>query len=1042
MINFEAFLKDSNRLSERVDSYSRGLNGQSEELNGLITRLESLFEMIARSDNLIKIVRDYSAGFKEDILTFKNDLIEQDQNVRFMTARLNAVSDQLGNMNVIFQEVLQDSDRFLVSAQNLAYLAKNTEIRAYQARADGRGLSVIARETLVLARKAQVPFRELSQRLGNLKETAQPVVQELEEVRKMSSRAENILMRTFESLQMVDENLSILQKIMNQVENNQAAYNQLQKTISGDIAVLNERLIETLQIIEDLLLRSSEIRSLAHILRNLSQSAHLNFAQEMQLRFLTDKCQKILAGFPAGREAPLFSDSIQKSIAEIVKRINELGGVLTEMARYDTNLDTGMTNIAELKAQVENFDRDRRKVFQRLNAISSRLAGECAKMEQLHNQAQKVLSRIKTLTVFARIEEGRCPVQHRPVIAPVVAEFFQLAQETERALENIGPRVTRLLSILQELKRNTELEREKALKVLDYGKIKLYFHDIVRVAREEITLAAAITQQSDRLTAGNPALYRHWQNFEDALKRVLRFQAAFGEMIKSPINAPVAVGVPVKITTLLTGDPMTLCPDLRTDSISHYILMNISNGLFEFGMEADPLPALCEEYEISPNSTQYTFRLRDGLKFANGQKLKIEDVKEGLLRGLTGPNAHLFEMIRGSREARAGKNLEAVAVRIVNNRTMQIELEYPFLPMLANLATNVADPYLPGDLPVGLGPFQITDWQRGTEVQLAANQHYFEGRPAVDEVRFKIIDDDAVAYEQFQKGALDIYKPGAISLARAREEFPRQLQALPELSVHFLAVNCRRPPFDNKHVRRALAYAIDTQRLAEDCLSGNAIPARGIFPPTIKAFNPRSSGYPFSISQARAELAEAGFPGGLPDVYPLEVSEARASIRLAEFIKQSLAEIGIRVEIMPQPWSVVIDRSYRGQHTLTISGWISDNGDPDNLLYPLFHSRSFGPTGNTFFYAESRVDEELDNARRIRNANQRLAAYRRIEEHVMADAPGVFLYHSLQYFLIQDWIKGFNLHPLGLIRFKYVNRSTFRPGAMSAAASSLVCVEA
>lgn len=1042
MINFEAFLKDSNRLSERVDSYSRGLNDQSEELNGLITRLESLFEMIARSDNLIKIVRDYSAGFKEDILTFKNDLVEQDRNVRLMTTRLNAVSDQLGNMNIIFQEVLKDSDRFLASAQDLAYLAKNAEIRAFQAKANGRGLSVIAQETLVLARKAQVPFRELSRRLGNLKETTQPVVQELEEVRKMSSRAEELLTGTFESLQIVDENLNILQQIMSQVENNQAVYNQLQKTISGEIAVLNERLIGTLQIVEDLVRRSSEIWSLAHLLRDLNQSAHLNFAQEMQLRFLTDKCQKILTGFPAEREVPLFSESIQKSIAEIVKRINELGGVLTAMARYDTDLDTGMTNLADLKSQVENFDRDRRKVFQRLKAISRHLADECSNMEQLLNEAQKVLSRIKTLTVFARIEEGRCPAPHRPMIAPVVAEFFQLAQETERTLENIGPRVTRLLSILQELKRNTELEREKSLKVLDYGKIKLYFRDIVRVAREAITLAAAITQQTDLLAAGNSALYRHWQNFEDALKRVLRFRTAFGEMTKMPIDVPAASAAPVTVTTLLTGDPLTLCPDLRTDSISHYILMNISNGLFEFGMEADPLPALCEEYEISLDSTRYTFRLRDGLKFANGQKLKIEDVKEGLRRGLTGPNAHLFEMIRGSREVRTGKDLESAAVRIVNNRTMQLELEYPFLPILANLATNVADPYLPGDLPIGLGPFQLVDWQRGTEVRLTANQNYFEGRPAVNELRFKIIDDDAVAYEQFRKAALDIYKPGAISLARAREEFPRQLQSLPELAVHFLAVNCRRPPFDNKHVRRALAYAIDSQRLVRDCFNGNAVPARGIFPPTIKAFNPRLSGYPFSINQARAELAEAGFSAGLPDVYPLEVSEARASIRLAEFIKQSLTEIGVQVEIVPQPWSVVIDRSYRGQHTLTISGWISDNGDPDNLLYPLFHSRSIGPTGNTFFYAESLVDKALDDARRIRNANQRLAAYRRIEEQIMNDAPGVFLYHSLQYFLIQDWIKGFNLHPLGLMRFKYVNRTASRPEVISAAARGLVCVEA
>ncbi len=1023
MIDFETFLKDSNLLTEKVDGYARVLTSQSEDLNGLITRLEGLFELIARSDNLVKIIHDYSAGFKRDIVMFKNDLTEQETIVRELTDRLNAVSERLKLIDTIFGDVLKDSGQFVASAQALVYLAKNAEIRAFKAKADGRGLAVIAKETLALARQTQEPFRDLSRLLDDLKEIAQPVIRELETVLEVSSRSQDLLARTFASLQLIDETNNVLQKIIAGVEENTAAYDQLQKTVSEGVAVLNDRLLTALQTVDDLSVRSSEIRSLAHIMRVLNRTTGSSVHQELQLRFLMEKSQKILNTFTVGREPPLFPETVQKSIAEILQRIHNLGAVMGELTKYDEHLDTGMTSVTTLEAQIEAYERDTRSIFQRLNAVSARLITECANMEQLLDRSDKIFGRIKTLTVFARIEEGRCTAGRRPVIAPVVAEFFRLEQETERALANIRPRFTKLLSLMQELSRDTRLDKAMPVKTPDYGKIKLYLNDIVRVSSEEDATTVDIRQQADRLTASNSMLYRHWQDYEGALARVLHARRGFDEHIKTPPAAPAVQPERITVSCILSNDPLTLRPDLKTDSTSHYVVMNFSEGLFEFGFEADPLPAVCEECDISADSTQYTFRIRDGIRFQNGRRLRIEDVKEGFLRALAGPNAHLFEMIKGSREYQAGKNREAAAIRILNNRTLQVVLEYPFLPILANLGTNVADPYLPDNPPVGLGPFHLAEWRRGEEVRMTVNDNYYQGRSAIDEVRFRILGDGEAAYEEFRQGKLDIYKPGTTQLVKARHEFPQLLHTLPELSVHFMTINCRRPPFDNKHVRKALSFAIDTRRMVRDCMNGDGVPAKGIFPPTLKAHNAKLEGYPYSASRARAALAEAGFPNGLPDTYPMEVSDSPVSVRRAEYIQQSLREVGINIEIKSMPWTQLIERTYAGKHMLTMSGWISDNGDPDNFLYPLFHSRSFGRTGNTFFYADPQVDRDLDDARRIRNTNQRIQVYRRIEERIMDDAPGVFLYHSLQYFLIQERIRGFEPHPLGLLRFKYLGGS-------------------
>ncbi|MCX7995914.1 MAG: ABC transporter substrate-binding protein, partial [candidate division WOR-3 bacterium] len=150
------------------------------------------------------------------------------------------------------------------------------------------------------------------------------------------------------------------------------------------------------------------------------------------------------------------------------------------------------------------------------------------------------------------------------------------------------------------------------------------------------------------------------------------------------------------------------------------------------------------------------------------------------------------------------------------------------------------------------------------------------------------------------------------------------------------------------------------------------------------------------------------------------VSNTQAAIRRAEFIKSCLNEIGIRVEINPLPWHDFLESTYRGNFLLCIQGWISETGDPDNFLYPLFHTNSFGYPGNTFFFSNPEIDKMIDQARKIRNIKQRLKYYQEIEERILEEAPGVFLYHSLKNIAVRKELRGFKPHPLGILRLKYV----------------------
>ena len=1030
MTDIETFLKDSMALTEKVDVFSQSLNNQGDAFNELIPRLELLFQLFSRSDNLIKIIRDYSTNFKKDVYDFRLNLAEQELRIQEITERVAAVRTRLVTIEELFAATQSESARFVASAQSLAYLAKNAEIRAYQARGEGRGLAIIAKEALALARLAQVPFRNLGGLIDNLKDIARPVARELEGTAEVSVRSHDLLDKTIDSLQTIDETNSFLQKIITGIEQNTAVYNQLKSKVSGGLAVLKDQFQNSLKRVDDLSIHTAEIHALSQVLRDLDKmrlelaADPARPALEYNFRFWLRENLRILGKLATGKEPPLFPELVNKDIIQIHKQITVLGGAMRELVKYGEDLSSGMGEIGNLESRIDEYYRDIRGIFDRLHDLGEKLEREFTAMEKLLSATGKISARIKTLAVFARIEEGRCPKDSRALISPVVAEFARLERETENAFLNVRPRFSELQKQIRELIRDTAISAKAGLRPPDYAKLKLYLDDIIRVFSEEEGAVQDVVRIAGRLLQNNPQFTKDWQEYETAVARIIHARRGFEEFLKTetPPTAPVYIRPLVAIAINLNNDPVTLLPDLKTDETSHAVIMNYSGGLFDFGPGSDILPGICEEYEIAPDSTEYRFRIREGIRYHDGQKLRIEDLRDGLLRALTGPNSGFFDMIQGGRDYRGDKRADRVAVKVLNNRTLQVRLEYPFLPILANLATHVADPYRPGDPPIGLGPFRITDWQKGESIVLRAHKEYYGGAPAIDELRFLVVKNSAEGYEMFKRGQLDVFEPGSDLLAAIKNEYPHRLHSTAELSVQFLGMNCEKFPFNNKLIRKAVSHAVDNRRFIRDCMGGDGIPARGVFPPAMRVYNPKLEGYRYNLERARSMMAEAGYPKGLPDPCVLEVNDTPSSFRRAEFIKNSLAEIGMPIEINIRSWNTLLERTYAGKTMLYIQGWVSDNGDPDNFLYPLFHSRSFGSAGNTFFYANPEIDRELDNARRTRNMNQRIKIYRRLEGQILDDAPAVFLVHTMQHYLVSDKIRGFKNHPLGLVRARHLCR--------------------
>ena len=188
----------------------------------------------------------------------------------------------------------------------------------------------------------------------------------------------------------------------------------------------------------------------------------------------------------------------------------------------------------------------------------------------------------------------------------------------------------------------------------------------------------------------------------------------------------------------------------------------------------------------------------------------------------------------------------------------------------------------------------------------------------------------------------------------------------------------------------------------------------------MEVFNKNLVGYRYNPERARALMAEAGYQHGFDGAFSLDIRDSEVAVARAEYIKRCLERLGIAIELHPMPWKDFLEKGYRGESLFSMKGWVSDNGDPDNFLYPLFHSKSFGRAGNTSFYRRDEVDDLIDRARAERNSKKRNSMYQHIEELIVNDAPWIFLCHGLDSYAVAKNIHGFKIDPFGIVRFRYL----------------------
>ncbi|HUJ43040.1 MAG TPA: peptide ABC transporter substrate-binding protein [Opitutaceae bacterium] len=510
-------------------------------------------------------------------------------------------------------------------------------------------------------------------------------------------------------------------------------------------------------------------------------------------------------------------------------------------------------------------------------------------------------------------------------------------------------------------------------------------------------------------------------------------------------ETPVEAGIRDQVLYLGNGsEPRDLDPHVVVSFNDFNIVLALFEGLTGIDERtSQPIPALAERWETSPDGLVWRFHLRPGARWSNGDALTAADFVFGIHRALSprlaSEYAYVLYPLKNAEAFSGGRvtDFAQVGVRAADAYTLEFTLERP-APYLAAAATLPAwfpvhrasieklgrfdDRAVPWTRPEHMvcnGPFLLQEWSPNNRVVVARNPNYWDApRVRLHRMVFYPIENAATQEAAFRAGQLHLTSDVPLSkIAVYRRQNPAVLRIDPFLDTAFLRFNTRRAPFNDRRVRQALARALDRSALVRDVLLGGQQPAHCLTPPNTAGYTARAA-IPDDFAAARQLLAEAGYPGG-HDFPKVEIQFATLELnqRLLEAIQQMWRrELGIEVTLANKEQRVWLNDERQLNYDISYAHWIGDYVDPSTYL-DLFTSDG---GNNSTGWANADYDRLTKAAGAAQDPTQRDELYQQAEAILLEDAPIVPVFFNTRVFLCHPAVRNWQPALLGIHQYKYV----------------------
>ncbi|HEX9676252.1 MAG TPA: ABC transporter substrate-binding protein [Anaerolineales bacterium] len=505
---------------------------------------------------------------------------------------------------------------------------------------------------------------------------------------------------------------------------------------------------------------------------------------------------------------------------------------------------------------------------------------------------------------------------------------------------------------------------------------------------------------------------------------------------RETMNAPPAPHA----LRLAWNDPRTLDSTRSADAHSHLVIYQLFRGLIEERPDTGLVPDIAESWEVSEGGRKYIFHLQRDACWNDGEALTAEDFafawKRCLEPGGGSPLAPLLYDIRGARLYHQGESpgKNELGIHAADPHTLLVELDEPANYFLSILATPVSfpvprkvvrahgDAWTEPEHIVTNGPFRLTSWAKGESMSLERWQGFHGAFPGnAERLEIKLYPTDASGLlADYEQDRLDIFTLTDTPIEQhelARQRFAEEYVSIPVLSTWFVQFDFRRPPFDDRRVRLALAQAADRQLLADVALRGLQFPATGSLVPPGMPGHSREPVLPHDSEAARRLLAEAGFPGGrgFPVLRLRAPSNWMASNVAEALVGQWQVTLGIPLGVEALNWQAYMTSMVEDPPQVSLAGWWADYPDPYNFLYMEGISWWLGNP-----WRHERYDRLVQNARGTADREKRVDYYRQAERILAEEVPLFPLLYGRMHFLLKPWISSFPTSPLKYWFFKEV----------------------
>lgn len=498
-----------------------------------------------------------------------------------------------------------------------------------------------------------------------------------------------------------------------------------------------------------------------------------------------------------------------------------------------------------------------------------------------------------------------------------------------------------------------------------------------------------------------------------------------------------------------------LDPAFAYDTQSYEVVTELYDQLVTWkGDTTDIIPMAAQDYTVSPDGLTYTFHIRKGMTFWNGDPVTAQSFIDELYRVLSptlqSPGQSFYEIIQGADAYAAGKAKTISGLQAPDPYTLVIKLSKPeaffiqiltmpfasavdtkFIQSVGNHEVYKKNPAFDSNQAMGSGPFKLQSINQN-QIVLVKNTNYWrtdqygQKLPYLDKVTINVNGNDQIDAMHFEQGqtAWIAWNMGGIpSSAYPKFMSDPNLKKLTvtavQNSVQYVGMNTKTGPTAKPLVRQAIEYAIDKQAVLK-LNNGRGQIANQPLPPGVvgyvKNLDP-SVQYTYDPNKAKQLLAQAGYPNGFTIDFYSENSPDQ--LKFDQAIQQQLAQVGIKVNLHTSSWATFLDVAEAGKAPMFWLAWIQDFPDASDFLNTLFNSNQ-APQNNMTLYSNPQVDAWLNKAQYDPNQDERNQLYAQVTNQIMKDAPWVPMWYDTFTAAVQPWVHGFYIPKATTDRYEFI----------------------